>query len=368
MQLSVVILNYNVRFFLELCLRSVQKSISNIDAEIIVVDNASSDDSCNMVRRLFPVVTLVENSKNLGFSKGNNIGVKRAKGEYICILNPDTVVAEDVFIKLLEFAKHKEKLGIVGCKLINGIGWYLPESKRNVPVVRAAFKKFIGDSSSYYANHLGENDSGSVDVLVGAFMFMKRAVYIENKGFDEDYFMYGEDIDLSYKTLKLGYKNYYYGEVTSIHYKGESTLRDKFYAKRFYGAMRIFYKKHFKKNIIFDLCVNLGVKAVYMLRKMPKEPIKNINDYTFISNEMNPVLESRLAKKVTLKSDLNGLKQGTQVIFDANIWSYKAIIEMMEHTDKNKKLTFKILPDQSNFILGSDTTISRGEVIVLDKV
>ncbi len=344
----------------------MQKAISTIDAEIIVVDNNSSDDSANMVKSIFPAVTLIENKENFGFSKGNNIGVARAKGEYLCILNPDTVVPEDAFIKLLEFSKHKEKLGIVGCKLINGVGQYLPESKRNVPLVKAAFKKLLGHSESYYANHLDENESGNVDVLVGAFMFMKRSVYVENKGFDEDYFMYGEDIDLSYKILKLGYKNYYFSGVSIVHYKGESTLRDRYYAKRFYGAMQIFYKKHFKKNLVFDLSVNLGIKMVYVLRKAPKQMMKKIKAYVLISNEMNEALKSVLSKDIVLKSDLNNIEAGTEVVFDANALNYKTIISMMEHADKGENLTFKILPNDSNFILGSDTTVSRGEVMVFE--
>ena len=366
MQLSVIILNYNVRYFLELCLKSVQKAISTIDAEIIVVDNNSEDNSCNMVRKFFPNVILIKNKENFGFSKGNNIGVAKAKGEYVCILNPDTVVAEDVFLKLLEFSNSKEKIGIVGCKLINGVGEFLPESKRNIPVIKTAFRKLLGNSKGYYANHLNENETGEIDILVGAFMFMKRLRYIEIKGFDEDYFMYGEDIDLSYKIIKAGYKNYYFGKSSVIHFKGESTLRNWFYAQRFYGAMQVFYKKHFKKNMLFNFFVWLGIKIIYLLRKTPTHSTKKINNYVFISNQMNKTLNSVLPKEVILKSNLNHVNHKTEVIFDANTLSYKTIINKIEHSNKNKKLTYKILPNQSSFILGSDTAISRGEVIILN--
>ena len=339
--------------------------MSSFDAEIIVVDNNSEGDSCEMVKNLFPSVKLIQNNENFGFSKGNNIGVSKASGEYVCILNPDTVVAEDVFLKLLEFSDNKEKLGIVGCKLINGVGEFLPESKRNVPVVKAAFKKTLGNSKSYYANHLNENETGEVDVLVGAFMLMKRSLYVEINGFDEDYFMYGEDIDLSYSVLKAGYRNYYFSESSIIHYKGESTLRDRFYARRFYGAMQIFYKKHFRKNILLDFLVWFGIKAVYLLRKVPSSNVKEVSKYVFISNEMNSDLKSVLSKEIILKSDFNNVEDGIEIIFDANILSYKTIIDEIEHSNKYKKLTFKILPDGSNFILGSDDAISRGEVISL---
>ena len=230
-----------------------------IDAEIIVVDNNSPDDSCEMIKRLFPSVKLIENKENFGFSKGNNIGVAEAKGEYLCILNPDTVVAEDTFRKILEFADSKSQLGIAGCQLIDGRGEFLPESKRHIPTPKVAFQKLFGNTKNYYTNALKPNEVGETDILVGAFMVLKRTIYNEVGGFDEDYFMYGEDIDLSYKVLKSGYVNYYYGNTAIIHFKGESTLKDKVYAKRFYGAMGIFYNKHFKKNS-FEFRVKFSFK------------------------------------------------------------------------------------------------------------
>ncbi|UKM64587.1 glycosyltransferase [Flavobacteriaceae bacterium GSB9] len=367
MKLSVVILNYNVRHFLELCLRSVTAAISNIEAEIIVVDNNSKDDSCQMVKAFFPKVKLIENNENLGFSKGNNLGVAQAKGEYLCILNPDTVVAEDTFERLLDFSKLQAKLGIVGCKLINGIGLFLPESKRNIPYVKVALKKIFGTPTDYYANHLAPNEIGEVDILVGAFMFLKRDVYNEIGGFDEDYFMYGEDIDLSYRVLKSGYKNYYVGDLAAIHFKGESTLKDKRYAKRFFGAMQIFYTKHFKRNIFFDMFVWLGIKMAYIFRKIRKEKEKNVQEYVFVSNEMDSRIKKNLPKPVSLKPLQSDLKKGSEVIFDASYLTYKEIIGAMESSFlKNKALTYKILPNNSNFIVGSDDGYVRGEVIILN--
>lgn len=366
MKLSVIILNYNVRYFLELCLKSVQEAIKNIDAEIIVVDNNSEDDSCDMVKALFPEVNLIENKTNFGFSKGNNIGVLQAKGEYLCILNPDTVVAEDVFTKMLNFSETKENLGIIGCKLINGAGHFLPESKRNIPYVKAAFKKLLGNPAEYYANHLSENDLGEVDVLVGAFMFLKKDVYNEIEGFDEDYFMYGEDIDISYKSLKSGYRNYYFGETTIVHFKGESTLKDKFYAQRFYGAMQIFYKKHFKKNFFFDLFVSIGIKLVYMLRREPVNKVKDFNMYVLFSNKINESLKSVLTKTIVLNSNFDEIDNNSEVIFDANVLTYKQIISFMENKNEDKSFTYKILPKSSKFVLGSNNAISQGEVITFD--
>ncbi|HYD92403.1 MAG TPA: glycosyltransferase family 2 protein, partial [Flavobacterium sp.] len=206
MQLSVIILNYNVRYFLEQCMLSVQRALEGIDAEIIVVDNNSPDDSCAMMKERFPDVKLIENKDNPGFPKGNNIGVAAAKGEYVCILNPDTIVAEDTFVKALAFAESKSDLGILGVKLIDGRGYSLPESKRGVPTPWVAFTKIGGlyklfpenkTFNRYYAQHIGENETGKVDILVGAFMLMKRSLYLEVGGFDENCFMYSDDIDLS---------------------------------------------------------------------------------------------------------------------------------------------------------------------------
>ncbi len=362
MKLSVIILNYNVRYFLELCLKSVEAAIKNIDAEIIVVDNNSEDDSCKMVKELFPEINLIENKENLGFSKGNNIGVLQAKGDYLCILNPDTVVAEDTFEKVLRFSEDKNNLGIVGCKLINGGGLFLPESKRNIPTVNVAFKKILGFSKDYYANHVDKNETGEVDILVGAFMLIKKSVYNEVGGFDEDYFMYGEDIDLSYKVLKTGYKNYYFGNTQIIHFKGESTLKDRYYARRFFGAMKIFYKKYFKKNRLFDAVIWLGIELAYKFRRIRKNKIKNISEYVFVSNKKNEKLFSILSKKVILKSDKKSVKPNSEIIFDANVLTYKDIIQNISTNNIEQGLTYKILPNESNFIIGSDNGFVKGEI------
>lgn len=366
MKLSVVILNYNVRYFLELCLRSVREAISTIDAEIIVVDNSSKDESCKMVKQLFPEVTLIENKENLGFSKGNNQGVAVAKGEYICILNPDTVVAEDTFRLLLSFVQKEENLGVVGCKLIDGTGQFLPESKRNVPTLKVAVQKIFGNSKKYYANHLNQDETGKVDILVGAFMFMKSNVYKQVNGFDEDYYIYGEDIDLSYRVLTAGYNNYYFAETTAIHYKGESTLKDKDYAKRFYSAMQLFYKKHFKSNILFDALVMLGIKTAYFFRNKPVVECKIVNKYILVSNTINDRFKKVLSKNVELKMDIKNTQKGEEIIFDTNIISFKETIKHFYNSEINKLATFKILPKNSNFIIGSNSAIRQGEVICFD--
>lgn len=353
-----------MHYFLELCLQSVEAAIKGLDAEIIVVDNNSQDDSCEMVKTKFPNVKLIENKENLGFSKGNNIGVKQAIGEYLCVLNPDTVVAENTFKTLLVFAEKQNNLGIVGCKLIDGNGNYLPESKRNVPITKIAINKALGNSKYYYANHLKENEIGKTDVFVGAFMLLKRGVYNHVNGFDEDYFMYGEDIDLSYKIKKAGFQSFYYGEATVIHYKGESTLKDKTYAKRFYGAMQIFYKKHFKSNLVFDALVFFGIHSAKLFGSKDLVKTVDFKNYTLISNNKNEILTTKLLKPFNVVLNIADVKEDTQIIFDANYVSYQSIIKEMEASEKNKNLSFKILPKNANFILGSYSSKSRGEVIL----
>ncbi len=380
MQLSVVILNYNVRFFLEQCVLSVQNAIRDLEAEIIVVDNHSSDDSCEMIKQRFPQIKLIENQTNAGFPKGNNIGVAQAKGKYLCILNPDTVVAEDTFTKILAFALSKPDLGIVGCKLIDGTGHFLPESKRGIPTPWVAFTKVLGlyklsnAFGKYYASHLGENQTGKVEILVGAFMLMKTATYREVGGFDEDCFMYSDDIDLSYMILKTGKSNYYFHETSVIHYKGESTVRDGLYMKRFREAMDFFYKKHFRKSLFFDVSMKIGATLFSIIKQ--KQAVKNTvkpNDYLLLSDDENlrRNVENLLGKKVTrydtdLKNTINSLTSrsysNTELILDNSGSRFKAIIALMEQL-KNSGLTFKIRPQNCEFLIGSNNSNDRGEVI-----
>ena len=372
MQLSVIILNYNVRYFLEQCVVSVQKALINLDAEIIVVDNNSSDDSCEMMKQLFPDIKLIENPVNVGFPKGNNIAVAEAKGEYICILNPDTVVAEDTFEKILKFLipDFKSEIGIVGCKLIDGTGNFLPESKRGVPTPWVAFTKIFGlykistSFGKYYAQHLTENQSGKVDILVGAFMVLKRDLYLQVGGFDENCFMYSDDIDLSYMIQKLGKENFYFHETSVIHYKGESTVRDEKYLKRFREAMQFFYKKHFKKSVIFDVMMQVGSFVFTIFKqKQQKNTIRNIDKYIIFSKEN---LQLNLNKPQEHLTDFKqfgiGENLNIEVVFDTNSFSFSEIIHFMEKNN-SKNITFKNYISQSNYLIGSNNVNDRGEVI-----
>jgi len=383
MQLSVIILNYNVRYFLELCVLSVQQAIKGIDAEIIVIDNNSPDDSCAMMKQRFPEVQLIENKDNAGFPKGNNIGVAAAKGKYICILNPDTVVAEDTFVKILTFADSQYKLGIVGCKLVDGRGSFLPESKRGVPTPWVAFTKvgalykLLPKSqifNKYYAQHLQENQMGYTDILVGAFMVMKRELYLEVGGFDEDCFMYSDDIDLSYTVLKKGLHNYYFPQTSVIHYKGESTVKDGAYMNRFREAMQFFYKKHFKQSPVFDVLMRIGTLFFALAKKNKKVAAHVVQQYVLVSDNENltPILQKQLQKNVLQTSEFNQdalflQNKGAEVIFDNSLITFGQMIAFME---KHRALnfTYKILPAGANFILGSNSSNDRGSIIVLEGI
>ena len=386
MQLSVIILNYNVRFFLEQCVASVQEALTNIDSEIIVVDNDSSDDSCEMIKSRFPNVKLIKNNSNLGFPKGNNIGVAQAKGDYICILNPDTVVAEDTFDRILAFAEKQENLGIVGCKLIDGSGNFLPESKRGIPTPFVALTKIFGLYklfpswelfNRYYAQHLSENETGKVDILVGAFMIMKRNLYNEIGGFDENCFMYSDDIDLSFMALKSGKINYYFHETSVIHYKGESTVKDGLYMKRFREAMQFFYKKHYKSSPLFDFFMKIGTLFFALIKKnQGNSKTIEVEDYILISEDENlkNKLEKQLNKKLiwetkldsnTLFSHRNKSKKQSEFLIDNNSFSFKSIISFLE-THKNQGFTFKIIPKNALFMIGSNNSNDRGIVVKID--
>ncbi|MCC7050769.1 MAG: glycosyltransferase [Bacteroidia bacterium] len=271
MKLSVVIVNYNVRYFLEQCLHSVKKASSNLMVEVFVVDNNSVDRSVEMVREKFPEVHVIANKENTGFSFANNQAIKQSTGEYVLLLNPDTVVEEDTFKKIITFMDEHPEAGGLGVKMIDGKGIFLPESKRGLPTPEVAFYKIFGLASifpksqrfgRYHLGYLDNDKINEVDVLSGAFMFMRKAVLDKVGLLDEDFFMYGEDIDLSYRIIKGGYKNYYFPQTRIIHYKGESTKKSSVnYVFVFYNAMVIFAKKHFsQKNArLFSALINCTI-------------------------------------------------------------------------------------------------------------
>lgn len=272
-QLSVIIVNYNVRYFLEQALHSVMRATRNIDAEVWVVDNNSVDGSMEMVKSLFPSVKCLENKENLGFSKANNQAIRMSQSRYVLLLNPDTVLQDDTLEKCVAFMDDHSDAGGLGVRMIDGKGQFLPESKRGLPSPAVAFYKMTGLSAlfprsktfgRYHLKFLNENSIHRVDVLSGAFMLLRSEVLQKIGLLDEDFFMYGEDIDLSYRITQAGYHNYYFPQTTIIHYKGESTKkRSANYVKVFYNAMVLFARKHYSKSIAGRLNVFIQL-AIYL--------------------------------------------------------------------------------------------------------
>lgn len=245
--------------------------MQNVDGEVFVVDNNSVDGSMQMVKQKFPWVIAIENKENLGFSKANNQAIRNSKGEYVLLLNPDTVVQDDTFDKVIDFMDHHPKAGGLGVKMLDGKGNFLPESKRGLPTPDVAFYKIFGLSrllpksktfGRYHLGFLDNNKTHQVEILSGAFMLMRKETLNKTGLLDEDYFMYGEDIDLSYRILKAGYKNYYFPHTRIIHYKGESTKKSSVnYVFVFYRAMAIFAGKHFsaRNARLFSILINMAI-------------------------------------------------------------------------------------------------------------
>ena len=272
MDLSVLIVNYNVKAYIDQCLRSVQRASQGLQVEVIVVDNASSDGSVAHIQKHFPWVTCIASPENLGFGRANNLAAAHAKGEFVLYLNPDTVVSEDNFRRAIEVMRAQPEIGSMGCRMIDGSGHFLPESKRGLPTPSVALYRILGLAKlfpkhprfgAYYAGHLSPEESGYVDVHCGAWMLMRGSVLHEIGGFDEAFFMYGEDIDLSYRVMQAGYRNYYLADSPILHYKGESTKHQSWhYIKTFHEAMAIFANKHFRgQALAYRALISLGIYA-----------------------------------------------------------------------------------------------------------
>lgn len=271
-QLSVIIVNYNVQYFLELCLHSVMRAAQHLAVEVIVVDNNSTDGSCAMVQEQFPSVVLIKNQDNKGFSKANNQAVRVAQGAFLLFLNPDTVMPEDFLSKAFDYFQQHPEIGALGPRLIDGKGTFAPDGKKSFPTLSVALFKTTGLNkifsksayiNKYYAVHIGEYETAEVEVLSGCCMFLRTSL-LEQIGpaFDEDYFMYCEDVDLSYRVQQAGYKNIYYPELTLIHYKGESTRKASLsYIRIFNEALSTFVRKHYSKAnaALFIAFINVGI-------------------------------------------------------------------------------------------------------------
>lgn len=295
--LSVIIVNYNVKHFVEQCLHSVINASKKLNVEIFLVDNNSVDGSVAFIRQKFPQVKLIENKTNTGFAVANNQAIKQSNGKYILLLNPDTVVQEDTFDRTVAFMNKHTNAGGLGIKMFDGKGNFLPESKRGLPTPSVAFYKIFGLArlfpkskkfGQYHLTYLDKNKNHEVDVLSGAFMLLRKETLDKIGLLDETFFMYGEDIDLSYRITSGGYKNYYFAESSIIHYKGESTKKSSVnYVIVFYKAMAIFAKKHFSSNNakLFDFLIHLAIfirASIAITSRFIKQAFFPAIDFAFV--------------------------------------------------------------------------------------
>ena len=275
MKLSVVIVNYNVKHFLEQCLNSLEQAAAGIDYEIIVVDNASTDGSTEYITARFPKVKWMACRENNGFSKGNNIAIAQSKGEYILMLNPDTIVTKEAIEGCIEFMDKNADAGACGAYMLRTNGTFAPESRRALPTPFVAFCKMSGLSKlfpksrtfgRYYMQYLDKNEVNQIEIISGAYMMLRHKTIKKTGALDEDFFMYGEDIDLSYRILKSGYKNYFL-PLRILHYKGESTNKSTYrYVHTFYRAMQLFFKKHYSHySLLVSLPINIAIWSRAML-------------------------------------------------------------------------------------------------------
>jgi GT2 family glycosyltransferase len=399
MDLSVVIVSYNVRYFLEQCLLSVRKAASGVQCEIFVVDNNSPDGSCEMVSAKFPEVHLIKNLSNNGFSAACNQAIALAGGRFILLLNPDTVIEEDTFSKCISFMTTHPEAGATGVKMLDGNGRMLPESKRAFPTPATALFKMAGLSflfpkskyfNRYYLGHLDDSKTAEADIISGAFMFIRREALEKTGLLDEKFFMYGEDIDLSYRLIKAGYRNYYFPEVKIIHYKGESTSKsDINYPVHFYRAMLIFTDKHFGKQgfgfVRFMLHAAIIIRGILALGKtvfqkltspfmiLPSgkrrlviisedsvyQRIKRIAEESYKGAEIKGRVCvrheencSNLLGNISQAAEIIRINRITDVIISTREMNISEIIDLMQVLSV-LRVTIKTAPEGENCIIGS---------------
>lgn len=375
-ELSIVIVNYNARHFLQICLDALQGALQSFHAETIIIDNQSTDDSCSYIRQHYPWVTFVENTENEGFGRANNFGFKMAKGKYILILNPDTIVQEATLSHCLTTLKENEKIGAIGVKMLDGSGHFLPESKRGLPTPLVAFYKAFGLTkvfprskyfARYYLGHLTDKRPCEVEALAGAFMMTRAHILKECGGFDEDFFMYGEDIDLSYRITQMGYQLLYLPKAPIIHFKGESAGRDAVWARHFYEAMELFSKKHFAgQGHFFSTFINMGIRV----RKL-FAPTKRIASVKNKLSKKNLIVIS--AKEPKLNSEFYySFKMTKWQKPDEFIDLRASALLFMPDVDRKTviravkkysgKMQFFFASAKGDFVLTSPSSASQGEI------
>ena len=356
MKLAVVIVNYKVKHYLAQCLHSVFKALDGIDGAVYVVDNASCDESVAYLRELYPQVHFVENEENIGFARANNLAIRMTDSEYVMLLNPDTFINEQLISDCINLLDSDATIGATGVRMLNQDGTFAFESRRGIPTPFTAFCKMVGLNSlfprsrtfgRYYMRYLDEHEANPVEVVSGACMFIRRSVMKQSGLFDEDYFMYGEDIDLSFRMLQTGSKNYYVPSQM-LHYKGESSDKNSYrYVHIFYQAMYIFFCKHYSHynwllSVPIRMAIYLKGASEYVSRQLwswierNQTPLGMMQQRSFMLRGTNRNLERMVSICETYglnyQTDDTGTATVDYVVYDTDLYSYAEILADLEHS------------------------------------
>lgn len=366
--LSVIIVNYNVKYYLEQCLEAVRRASQGLQIEVIVVDNLSTDGSIPYLRERFPEVTFIENKENVGFARANNQAIRMSAGKYVLLLNPDTIVAEHTLSDFIRFMDSHPEAGGAGAYMLRTDGTFAPESRRGLPTPFVAFCKMSGLAAllpqsrvfgRYYMRYLNENEVNEIEIISGACMLLRREALDKVGLLDEDFFMYGEDIDLSYRILKGGYKNYFL-PTRMLHYKGESTEKSSFrYTYTFYQAMRLFFRKHYAHySFLVSLPINVAIWVRSFMayignqfkHRKRRQPEKLSSDMLVIGSARMLAEVQRLVEHHQLRGEIRyvegdeyALPEGhlavsfdtsayDTLVYDADAYTYATILRLLETT------------------------------------
>ena len=369
--LSVIIVNYNVKYYLEQCLEAVRRASQGLQIEVVVVDNLSTDGSIPYLRERFPEVTFIENKENVGFARANNQAIRMSAGKYVLRLNPDTIVAEHTLSDFIRFMDSHPEAGGAGAYMLRTDGTFAPESRRGLPTPFVAFCKMSGLAAllpqsrvfgRYYMRYLNENEVNEIEIISGACMLLRREALDKVGLLDEDFFMYGEDIDLSYRILKGGYKNYFL-PTRMLHYKGESTEKSSFrYTYTFYQAMRLFFRKHYAHySFLVSLPINVAIWVRSFMayignqfkHRKRRQPEKLSSDMLVIGSARMLAEVQRLVEHHQLRGEIryvegdeHALPEGhlavsfdtsayDTLVYDADAYTYATILRLLETTSNH---------------------------------
>lgn len=363
MKITVIIVNYRVKYYLAQCLHSVVKAMEGIEGQVIVVDNDSQDDSVDFNRQLYPQVQFIENKENMGFARANNVAIRESDSEYVLLLNPDTIVNERLLRDCIDLLDGNPAIGATGVRMLCENGWFAPESRRGVPTPFTAFCKMVGLTrlfpqsrvfGRYYMKYLDGFATTPIEIISGACMFIRRSVLDECGLLDEDFFMYGEDIDLSFRMLQTGKQNYYIPSRI-MHYKGESTHKNSFrYVYVFYEAMYIFFRKHYSNyNWILSIPIRSAIylkgasefvsRKVKGLFEKPMTVLQYMQGARFLLKGSNRTLEAMAAicdqNQLTYDIEENQTVRYDYVVYDVDEYSYEEILEEIERKAQDKQTT-----------------------------